>query len=141
MKRSWQIFVAPGEDSQQLPIDSSPWHDERWVNIPLEHWELILDFADTIDSLNAQKLRSLSFPNEENEYSYIYVSLELLKEILLFMEKLADKIKKASPLVPYPTEEIPDEYTNEEHIRMLNAVGAVFQETIKLKQPFRAWRE
>jgi len=44
-------------------------------------------------------------------------------------------------LVPAATDEVPDRYSNEEHVHMLNAVSAVLRESIRLGQPFRAWSE
>jgi hypothetical protein len=54
---------------------------------------------------------------------------------------LAVEIEHAEPLVPKATDEIPDRFINEEHVRMLNAVTAVIRESMRLNQPFRAWRE
>lgn len=137
--RQWQVFVAPGEETDPLPIESSPWHDERWVHIPKEHWNLILSFAKSLDSDKAEKLDVYSWATDNNEYDYIYASAEELESLLVFMKELGRKIELAEPLVPEATEEVPDEYVNEEHVRMLNAVAAVFQESIRLRQPFRAW--
>ena len=137
--RQWQVFVAPGEETDQLPIEPSPWHDERWVRIPKEHWSLILSFAESLNQDKAEKLDAYSWATDNNEYNYIYVSTQELESLLVFMEELGRKIELADPLVPEATEEVPDEYVNEEHVRMLNAVAAVFQESIRLHQPFRAW--
>ena len=137
--RQWQIFVAPGEETDPLPIEISPWHDERWVHIPKEHWNLILNFAEALDQNKAEQLDTYSWAADDNEYDYIYASTETLESLLVFMEELGRKIELAEPLVPEATEEVPDEYVNEEHIRMLKAVASVFRESIRLRQPFRAW--
>ncbi|MEQ9548986.1 MAG: hypothetical protein RIM23_05135 [Coleofasciculus sp. G3-WIS-01] len=139
--RQWQVFVAPGEDTDPLPIDNSPWHDERWVRIPKEHWNLILNFAERLDLDKAEKLDGYSWAADNNEYDYIYASAEDLESLLVFMEELGRKLELADPLVPKATEEVPDEYVNEEHLRMLNAVAVIFRESIRLRQPFRAWVE
>lgn len=139
--RQWQVFVAPGEETDQLPIEPSPWHDERWVRIPKEHWNLILRFAESLDQDKAEKLDAYSWAADNNEYDNIYASTEELEQLLIFIEELSRKIELADPLVPEATEEVPDEYVNEEHMRMLNAVATVFRESIRLRQPFRAWVE
>jgi|SRR6476661_10187962 len=139
--RQWQVFVAPGEETDQLLIEPSPWHDERWVRIPKEHWNLILCFAESLDQDKAEKLDAYSWAADNNEYDNIYASTEELEQLLVFIEELSRKIELADPLVPEATEEVPDEYVNEEHMRMLNAVAAVFRESIRLRQPFRAWVE
>jgi hypothetical protein len=138
-RRQWQVFVAPGEETDELLIEPSPWHDERWVHIPKEHWNLILHFAESLDQDKAEKLDAYSWAADNNEYNNIYVSKEELEQLLVFIEELSRKIELADPLVPEATEEVPDEYVNEEHVRMLNAVAAVFRESIRLRQPFRAW--
>lgn len=138
-RRQWQVFVAPGEETDELLIEPSPWHDERWVHIPKEHWNLILHFAESLDQDKAEKLDAYSWAADNNEYNNIYVSKEELEQLLVFIEELSRKIELADPLVPEATEEVPDKYVNEEHIRMLNAVAAVFRESIRLQQPFRVW--
>ncbi|HLO88303.1 MAG TPA: hypothetical protein VK203_25320 [Nostocaceae cyanobacterium] len=137
--RVWQLFIAPGEEDEPLPIDSSPWHNGRIVRIPKEHWQLILNFAAYFDQEKTQKLDDYSYAPDNNEYDYIYASQEELESLLVFMEELNHQIELAPPLVPEATEEIPDEYENEEHIRTLKAVASVFRESIRLQQPFRAW--
>jgi hypothetical protein len=139
--RQWQVFVAPGEETDQLPIEPSPWHDERWVRIPKEHWNLILRFGESLDQDKAEKLDAYSWAADNNEYDNIYASTEELEQLVIFIEELSRKIELADPLVPEATEEVPDEYVNEEHMRMLNAVVTVFRESIRLRQPFRAWVE
>lgn len=137
--RQWQIFVAPGEETTPLPLESSPWHDERWVRIPKEHWDLILDFARSRDAEKAKKLASFSWAADDNEYDYIYASTQELISLVAFLEELGREIELADPLVPEATEEIPDAFVNEEHVRMVNAIATVFREAIRLQQPFQAW--
>jgi hypothetical protein len=137
--RQWQIFVAPGEESDNLPIDSSPWHDERWVRIPKEHWNLILDFAATFDQHKAEELDECSWAADNNDLDCVQASTDELKSLILFMEDLAQKISGADPLVPNSTEEVPDALENEEHVQMLKAVITVFNESLRLEEPFRAW--
>ena len=141
MSRPWQVFVAPGPDSQALPTTPSPWHSGRWVRIPREHWELILDFGNEIDNHLAHRLRYLSYAADDNEMDYVYASQEELETLLLFVKRLANEIERAEPLITMVTDEVPDMYPNEEHARMLKCVEAVFRESMRLSQPFRAWSE
>lgn len=141
MSRLWQEFVAPGPEAQQLPIEPSPWHRGRWVRIPKVHWDLILEFGARFDEASAARLDAFSKAADDNEMDYVYASQEELQSLIQFIETLAAQIERAEPLVLEATVEIPDTYTNEEHVRMLNAAAAVFREAIRSKQPFRAWSE
>jgi hypothetical protein len=139
MKRSWQIFVAPGEENEPLPISVSPWHSERRASLPLEHWNLILDFIEQYDRKSAERLRMLSRAVDDNDDDFVNASPEDLSELSKRMEVWMKKIKQAPPLVEAVSEDIPDRYVNEEHARMLEAVAAVFREALRLEKPFRAW--
>lgn len=141
MSRPWQKFVAPGPDGLPLPIAESPWHSNRWVRIPYEHWNLIIDFASRLDIASAECLRSLSWATDDNEMDYIDCSSAELERMLDFVNHLSREIEHAPPLVPEATNVIPDRYPNDEHVRMLSAIAAVFQESIRRNQPFRAWSE
>jgi hypothetical protein len=72
---------------------------------------------------------------------YVDCSHEELEQVLQFVDRLSREIERAEPLVPVATDEVPDRYPNEEHVRMLNAVAAVFRESMRVGQPFRAWSE
>ena len=141
MGRAWQVFVAPGNEIEPLPIPASPWHDERWVRIPEEHWELMLDFAEPRSYDQVEKLRSFLSAASDNEDYYIYASAEELASLIKWMEELEQAIMAAPTLVPEATEEIPDEYSNEEHVRMLRAVRAVWREAIYLEKHCQYWLE
>lgn len=141
MSRRWQKFVAPGGEDEPLPTAPSPWHSGRWVRLFQEHWDLIVDFAAKLDEASAAKIRSLSWAADDNEMDYIYAPRGELESVLRFMFRLASEIERAEPLVLEATDDIPDRYPNDEHLRMLSAVAAVFQEAIRLAEPFRAWSE
>ncbi len=91
MSRLWQIFVAPGDGSDALPIDRSPWYSGRTVTLPKEHWEVILQFAASINKQAAQKLTSYARSENYFDDDNIHVSREELDSILVFMEKLSQK--------------------------------------------------
>jgi len=141
MSRLWQIFVAPGDGSDALPIDRSPWYSGRTVTLPKEHWEVILQFAASINKQAAQKLTSYARSENYFDDDNIHVSREELDSILVFMEKLSQKIEQAAPLVPQPNDDTPEDFENAEHARMVKAVAAVFSEARRLHRPFKAWVE
>jgi hypothetical protein len=141
MSRLRQVFVAPGEENEPLPLDSSPWHIDRAVYIPREHWELILDFAAKIDPVSARKLDSYSWAADNNPDDAVDVSREEIESAIKFMQQVKLQLITVEPLVPEANEETPDSFVNEEYVRMLDAVSAVFQEALKRDESFRAWTE
>lgn len=139
-RRTWQVFVAPGNVEEALAIPPSPWHDAREARIPLEHWNLIWDFAQRIDPQQALVLDQATYLTKaDGPTDPIALSPNQVQTLLTFMARLQDEIAQAAPLVPIATEEVPDAYENEEHIRMLAAVAAVFRESLRLGEPFNAW--
>ena len=133
-RRAWQVFAAPGNDEDALPLPPSPWHVDRWARLPLEHWNLILDFAQRIDPQQARVLDQATYLTHADSASdTIALSSDQVRELVAFIARLQQEI------VPVATEEVPDEYENEEHIRMLAAVAAVFRESLRLGEPFNAW--
>ncbi len=139
MEKRCQNFVAPGADTEPLPIEPSPWHDARLVTVPREHWELVLELGASVDAKKAEKLDGYSLAADFNKECFIYAVPDELEAMVGFMRDLGRRIGVAAPLVPEATEEVPDELENEEHVRMLQAVSAVFEEAIRQGQPFRAW--
>ncbi len=139
MEKRFQNFVAPGEDQAPLPLEPSPWHDMRLVTVPREHWELILQLGVSVDAAKAKQLDGYSLAADYNAECFVHAAYEELETVVEFMRDLARRIEVAAPLVPQATEEVPDELENEEHVRMLQAVIAVFEEAIRQSQPFRAW--
>ena len=138
--RQWQVFIAPETSIDYLPIKKSPWHLGRQVRLPREHWKLIIDFSKQFD-LNlghlldeCSNVKFLSTNKDE-----VLLSDETLNTLLLFIKEIQLEILKADELVPGPTEELPDDYTNAEYAKMLEAVGCVFEEAKKLKKAVRAW--
>ena len=142
MNQLWQIFVAPENESKSLSIESSPWHEDRDVKIPRRHWELIIDYAKSIDTNLAQKLDFYSFATQsDDENDYVYIDFQELEKLVEFIAKLRQIIQDSKPIHPEATEELPDLYENSEYARMLEAVSAVFQESLNINEPFRAWIE
>jgi hypothetical protein len=98
----------------------------------MEHWNLILDFAERLSAEKTQTLRNYSYPAEGR----ILPPREELEAMLTFINELKKAIGEAPPLVPATTEVFLEDYPNEEHARMLEAVAAVLAETRRLGQPF-----
>lgn len=134
MGRWKQLFIAPGPDDDALPITASPWHVGRLVALPMEHWEVILAFAAEVDESDAEMLRELSYRPREEPLPLE----EELEDAIGFLRELQHHIKKAPPLVPEVTEEIPENFENQEHVRMIDAVVAVLEEAKRKQLPFEA---
>jgi len=98
----------------------------------MEHWDVILDFAEKLNPEKAQRLRAYSYPKGGR----ILPVREELDAMLAFIQVLEDAIDKAPPLVPMRTEDFPEPFPNDEHVRMLQAVAAVLTEAKRLGQPF-----
>lgn len=134
MGRWKQLFIAPGPDDDALPIAASPWHLGRLVALPMEHWEVILAFATEVDESDGEMLRELSYQQRGEPLP----PEEELTDAIGFLRELQRHIKEAPPLVPEPTEEIPESFENAEHVRMLDAVAAVLEEARRMQLPFEA---
>jgi len=141
MARVWQIFEAPGTDGDPLPVSPSPWHEGRIVRIPHEHWSLILQFASMLDHRLSDELNSYSTPIDNNPTDEVPVALERLSIMVDFLGQVRESLRDAPPLVREASDEVPDELTNEEHVRMIDAIAAVLRESMDLRQPFMAWRD
>jgi hypothetical protein len=130
--RLGQLFIAPGPEDDPLPIPPSAWHTGRTVRLPMEQWEVILDFAEKVSLEKTELLRKYAYP----EGGRILPPPEALDAVLAFIAELQEAILKAPPLVPEITEVLLEDYTNDEHVRMLQAVAAVLSEARRLQQPF-----
>lgn len=98
----------------------------------MEHWKVILRFAETLSAEKTQLLRDYSYPADGR----ILPPREEVDAVLAFINELEAAIRKAPPLVPELTEVFLEDYPNEEHVRMLQAVAAVIAEASRLDQPF-----
>ncbi len=68
MRKIYRIFIAPDDNSEDLPIEPSEWHLAEEARIPLGQWELIIEFAKIIDLEKAEILERNSvgsFANDE----------------------------------------------------------------------------
>jgi hypothetical protein len=98
----------------------------------MEHWDAILDFAEKVDVEKAQTLRRYAYPREGR----ILPPSEELELMISFIRHLQEKLLKAPALVPDASDLFPENFPNDEHVRMLDAVGMVLVEARRLGQPF-----
>jgi hypothetical protein len=132
MGRLKQLFIAPGPEDDELPIAPSAWHDGPYVTIPMEHWEVILDFAEKLDSEKTQRLRDYSYPTDR----CVLPHAEEHEVMMKFIRYLQGELLGAPPLVPEPNALFPENFPNEDHAQMLEAVAAVLVEAQRLGLPF-----
>jgi hypothetical protein len=137
-KRRHQVFIAPGPDIE-LPIPPSPWHRGRRVSIFLEHWQLLLEFAQSLDEEGGALLRQCSTPSTSDDR--VDLPAKALSTLSTHLERVAGTISRSQPIAPIPTEDLPEDYTNLEYSRMARAVRAVIEESRRLVLPFEAWIE
>lgn len=135
MARRWQVFIAPGEDGEDLPIPESPWHVSRQARMPSEHWEVITEFAEKNIPGLGELLESASYFDED----FSKWSSEKTQAMYEGLKKLCVLISQSEPLTPKVTDEIPEDYTNEEHIRMIEAVIAVIEESQRIGEMFDSY--
>ncbi len=143
MKRIYRKFEAPADTSQCLPIEQSPWHFMRNARIPLNQWELIIEFAKTINPKKAEILERDSVGSFAND-EYLDISDSEIFEIISFMLELQAKLEVSEPILSLKDrvfDEIHDEFENEEYKRMLEAVIAVYRESLKLGEPVCAYND
>jgi hypothetical protein len=138
MARPKQRFIAPGPEEEALPIEASPWHFARIVEFPREHWFVILELVERVHGLERREwLERYAYPADD----------ELLPDrrdgeaMIEFLRALQAEIRAAPPLVPEVTEELLENFTNEEHARMLAAMSAVIAEALLRGEPFIAGPE
>ena len=119
-----------------MPTPPSTWHAARVAEVPYEHWELILDFADSVDHEHAALLRAwsgqvfghrIALPRKQHE------------QMITFLTQLRRRLLDAPSLSPEITEDILENYSGDEHEQMVRAVQAVLEESLRQGRPARAW--
>lgn len=98
----------------------------------MEHWEVILNFASQLDEGKVDILRGYAYP----ENRQILPSKEESDMMIGFIGHLQKAIIEAPLLVPEANEVFPENFPNDEHARMLDAVVAVLSEAQRLGEPF-----
>jgi hypothetical protein len=134
MSRLWQTFVAPG--TGPIAGGEAPWFaDDRVVRLPDEHWQLILDFAASLDPAAAAQLREYSLPEDGRCLPDTLCGEKMIR----FLDMLQAALLAGPRLSPFVSDEIPDDYEREQHQAMVLAVQLIFREALHLGEPFRAW--
>ncbi len=123
MGRLKKYFMAPGPDWQDLPIPDSPWHNGPLVEIPMEHYHLLMNLGASFNPMQAERFEELSCP----ESGRMQVSPKGLGEMIGFLKMIKEKVLASPPPVPEVTEEFLEDFTPDEHALMLDAIIAVFQ--------------
>ena len=141
MSKMWQVFAAPDDGSQNLPIAPSPWHAGRFTYIPREHWTVLLAFAEQIDPQRTSTLRSLSRSQNLLADDEVHAPEKDLKAANDFIRHLQSIIARSASLINVLDGEVAEYFENDEYVRMLEAVAAVLRESLRLGKPFRAWVE
>ncbi len=141
--RMYRNFEAPNDGSQRLPIKSSPWHFERDVRMPLSQWELIIEFTKTIDPEKAETLERCSIGSFNND-DYLDISKSDISKMIDIMLELQTELEVSEPIVSLKDRvfhEIDHEFTNDAYKRMLEAVIAVYRESLRLGEPVCAYND
>lgn len=140
MGRPLQVYVAPGRDDEPLQIAPSPWHRYKYVRIPFENWEVLVELLRSVHPDAANMIDDLSWARDDNELDLIEADSAQLTMVLAGIDMLRKGITDGSVVVK-PRDELADNYEPAEYMRMLDAVAAVFQESLRTGDMFRAWRE
>jgi hypothetical protein len=96
-----------------LEVEGSPWLDEGLVRIPLEYWSLVLEFAESLDGPAAERLSELSGTSFVGDYTPT-------AQERAFLARVLEALQGAPPG---------------------EAVLAVFDQSLRRGEPFRAWDE
>ncbi len=134
MSRMYQVFCAPGPEEEALPTPDSPWTVGRCSRAPLEHWERLEELlAGRLPQYLDLWDRGCWVDHQE------FLDRDETEELRAALVQLRDLVSQVEPLTPEVTEEIPENYTPEEHQRMLSATIAVLEEALRLEEPFDSW--
>jgi hypothetical protein len=126
MSRLWQIFQAPGPDDVSLPLDESPWHVGRQARLPKEHWDAIVALARRLQGSWGELLERASDLDDDASRWTTQDSTALLAAL----GRIIEALPAVAPLTPQVTPDIPENYGNDEHARMVAAVAAVVRESL-----------
>lgn len=153
--RPYQVFRVykytedrTGLIEDELNITSSPWHISGTTHIPLEHWNRLIEFSKTLDLKLGELLEKYSY-HEPAEEEVSSITLSDLNTISTFISTIIKEIKELSTPLVIEDEIVPwnvdwcfkydycdppfwEDYTNEEYVRMCEAVKAVVDKCIEM---------
>jgi hypothetical protein len=137
MGRRYQNFVAPGdqEEDLDLPIPKTRWHTGRSTFIPAEHWELLVEFANK----KLPEYGDLFEKASRLDGNYSNWSMEKVSEFRTALEKLCSILSESDNFTYKDIDEVYEEYLNNAYIRMIQAIIAVTDESLKLSEFFDSY--
>jgi hypothetical protein len=135
MGRRHQRFVAPGEEELSLSIPKSPWHLERRVRIPVEHWELLLELAHEKLPEYGNLIKKASYLDGD----FSDWSMGKTADLRIALEKLCLILSQSENFTYKDVDEVYEDYPNDSYIRMIQAIIAVVDESLKIKEFFDSY--
>lgn len=138
-RRVHQVFAAPEAEISSLPLPPSPWHISGIVYLPREQWELLIQYMAGIDMMGSQKLANCSYTRDGT--LFVKRNTQELQESITLLTKAIENLRKEKRPLGEHDRNLPEIMEPEEHVRMLEAVRAVFEQSAQQNKPFRAWLE
>lgn len=132
----WRMFKAPGENDEPLPISSSSWSIGRVIQMLEGHWNTLVEFASKIDPKKADLLDTIVQSRADSEQT---IAVEDFNSMIGFIEDVIRIIEMPDTKKLEPSEDNPDAFENNIYVDMLEAVNAVFKESVRLNKSFESW--
>jgi hypothetical protein len=133
--RRHQRFIAPGDEGLPLPIPKSPWHLERFTRIPAEHWEILVRYAQENFPQNGELMEEAS----HLDGNFSHWSVEKSVQFRHLLEQLCALLSETEDFTYEDEDEIYEDYPNFVYIRMIQAVMAVVDESLKSSEFFDSY--
>jgi hypothetical protein len=135
MGRRYQRFLAPGKEELPLPIPESPWHLERRVRIPAEHWELLIEFAqEKIPEYGDLIEKASCLDGDFSKWS-----MKKTADLHTALENLCLTLSQSENFTYKGIDEIYEDYPNDVYISMIQAIIAVVDESLKTSKFFDSY--
>ncbi|MFE7042051.1 hypothetical protein ACFU9X_22180 [Streptomyces atratus] len=139
MAQPLQVFEAPGDPEEPLPITYEGWTFERSVLLPLWDWYLILDEARKRDKELGSLLIDASGSADPRAEVAKTIPVERYGSLMEFIERLADEFARGVDLAGVQAELDLGDYDSSIYAEFLRATAAVLKEAHRLDAPFRSW--
>lgn len=133
----WRIFQAPGDEDLPLPAETSSWHLGRQVKMLDGHWNTIVQFASGIDQDMAEHLDMFAQSRDDQPA----LETSEIQSLLPFVQRVIESMEHLGGAVIEPGDDDPDAFEARIYADILKAVQSVFEESVRLHKPFRAWLE
>ncbi len=135
MSRRKQIFIAPGKEEEELPMEKTPWNIYREAVLPREHWEVIMEFAKDKMPEFGELLEEASTLDDD----FSNWNKKKTKKLYEGLKQLSKLINQSQPLTPEVNEEILENHPKEAHIKMLKAVIIVVEISLEINEMFDSY--